>query len=1189
MLNSGTITYNSGSQLFEVRGSHTYVADGNYTITVQLHHEATTPPAAVTDSATIADAVPTVALSGASSTPEGSSYTLTLGPVVDSGETAGETGGLDKVHYYVISWGDGAFVFVSPGAATGNGMGGNTSNLMAMPGSRQFNHAYADGIVPPSTVTISVDLETDDAYWSAVGSKNVVVNNVNPTAVVQASTPINEGVSGLVFFTGQFDPSVPDTNAGFHYAYDYNNDGIFEVGDGTYGGSGTNSSQSVPAAYLPAGNDTIRMRIIDKDNGYTDYTKVIHVNNVVPSLNLGSGSFNASTGDPFSYNVSFTDPGSGDGETYTATIDYGDGTIHSGIPVTAGTPFDIGSVGGGHIYSTTGDKTVMVTVFDTGGGSSSGNINAHVSLGVLHVTNFVQDTSGFNVTFDRAVNASVLNLYDGITLSNQTNLLGAADVTLVGQSTGLVHGSLVWNASTNTATFVANSILSGGIYTRLNGQLPADNYTVTLVSGANGWVDTGGGSLNGGTNYTTTFTVTSSSAVVLSMPSFARAANQTLSVADNGTAGSAGNPATGWPIRINNGMGVTAVDFTLTYDPTLLTIGGVSNPGLPANWGITFNNSTPGTLLVTVSGPTSLPAGAMDLVKILGTIPGSAPYGASGVLRLTNIRVNEGSVAAVSNNEAIDKAAYFGDTNGNRSMFLDLYDAFDTSRVVVNLDNGFYAYPLTDPMIIADTTGDGTLSGQDASLISQVEVGASVPQIPPVPVTAPTSTATIDPTVAIPAGVVGVRGQTASSNVAITGSEPTDNLATGGFVINYPTSFVSVATDASNYATGVTISSFMASQGFQLIAYSPNPGQVNVGFYNGNGQFLNDGTPPLFTVPFNVQPTAPNGVAPITFGSGSNLNSGGLVLTPVDGSVVILGYNWLGGTGSAGHVNDWSVTTNWDANIDPNVAGSTVIFGNSGATGTAVLNAGNRTIGTMDFNSSTPTTITTTLADAGTLTFDNGASDAAINVSGSGHNITSLVGVMLNSNLDIAVNSNGDTLAIAGNIIDGANGPKGLTKSGAGKLTLSGVNTYGGDTAVTGGVLKVTSASALPDGGNLAVGAAALTMFSSTVPEAPIAAASAVSKAESSTSSHPLVNSVATTLQAQPWIIKNAAATVANLPNIGATVKAHDAALKTWTPNQSAKNSSWLAAWYDVNNQGDSKNRSAAIAAVDEAIIRYSK
>jgi autotransporter-associated beta strand protein len=455
--------------------------------------------------------------------------------------------------------------------------------------------------------------------------------------------------------------------------------------------------------------------------------------------------------------------------------------------------------------------------------------------------------------------------------------------------------------------------------------------------------------------------------------------------------------------------------------------------------------------------------------------------------------------------------------------------------------------------------------------------------------------------------VVGVRGQTASSNVAITGSAPTDNLASGGFVINYPTNFLGVTTDVNGYATGVTISGFMASQGFTLIAYCPpaNPGQVNVGFYNSNGQLLNDGTPPLFTVPFNVLPTAPNGVAPVTFGAGSNLNSGGLVLTPVNGSVVILGYNWIGGT--PGHVSDWSVTTNWDANIDPNAAGSTVIFGNAGVQATVLLNAGNRTIGTMDFNSSTPTTITTTLADAGTLTFDNGASDAAINVSGSGHNITSLVGVMLNNDLDIAVNNNGDNLTIAGNITDGANGPMGLTKSGAGKLTLSGNNTYGGDTTVTGGVLKVTSASALPDGGNLTIGATALTMFSATVPAAPVAIASAITKADSATSgnmvsvpvaqavqsgphagSNAAANGIAATANPTPWFITPTIATGPRLPGAGMIAKAHDAAIQSWSSIQLTKNLSWLAASYNLNNQSDSKYRSANAAAVDEAVLRYS-
>ena len=218
---------------------------------------------------------------------------------------------------------------------------------------------------------------------------------------------------------------------------------------------------------------------------------------MLPSLNLGSGSFNASTGDAFSttYRSPIRAAPMARPTRRRSTMATGRSSAASrSLPERRSTP----AASAEAIYTPTGDKTVTVTVFDTRG-VPLGAITAHVSLGVLHVTNFVQDTSGFDVTFDRAVNTSVLNLYDGVTLSNQTNLLGSADLTLVGQNTGLVNGSLVWNAATNTATFVANSILSGGMYTRLNGQLPADTYTVTLFSRANGWVDTGGGLLNGGT------------------------------------------------------------------------------------------------------------------------------------------------------------------------------------------------------------------------------------------------------------------------------------------------------------------------------------------------------------------------------------------------------------------------------------------------------------------------------------------------------------------------------------------------------------------------------------------------------------------------------------------------------------------------------------------------------------------
>jgi hypothetical protein len=64
---------------------------------------------------------------------------------------------------------------------------------------------------------------------------------------------INERPSGSVSFSNQFDPSPVDTAAGFHYAYDFNNDGICDMGNGTYAGSGTSPSAAVPASFLNDG------------------------------------------------------------------------------------------------------------------------------------------------------------------------------------------------------------------------------------------------------------------------------------------------------------------------------------------------------------------------------------------------------------------------------------------------------------------------------------------------------------------------------------------------------------------------------------------------------------------------------------------------------------------------------------------------------------------------------------------------------------------------------------------------------------------------------------------------------------------------------------------------------------------------------------------------------------------------
>src|SRR5207248_2385825 len=66
--------------------------------------------------------------------------------------------------------------------------------------------------------------------------------------------------------SGPFDPSSTDTTAGFHYAFSIDAD---TTGSATYANSGTNTSANF--GIVAAGTHTIYARIIDKDNGSTEY------------------------------------------------------------------------------------------------------------------------------------------------------------------------------------------------------------------------------------------------------------------------------------------------------------------------------------------------------------------------------------------------------------------------------------------------------------------------------------------------------------------------------------------------------------------------------------------------------------------------------------------------------------------------------------------------------------------------------------------------------------------------------------------------------------------------------------------------------------------------------------------------------------------------------------------------------
>src|SRR5207249_2072760 len=111
---------------------------------------------------------------------------------------------------------------------------------------------------------------------------SIHVTNTAPTATLSNGGTVSEHTAGSVSFSNQLDPSNADTTAGFHYAYDFNNDGNFtdagEIGVPTRRASNPSSSAVVPASFLDdgPGDYTIRGQIIDKDGGFTDYTTTIH-------------------------------------------------------------------------------------------------------------------------------------------------------------------------------------------------------------------------------------------------------------------------------------------------------------------------------------------------------------------------------------------------------------------------------------------------------------------------------------------------------------------------------------------------------------------------------------------------------------------------------------------------------------------------------------------------------------------------------------------------------------------------------------------------------------------------------------------------------------------------------------------------------------------------------------------------
>ncbi|WCB93928.1 hypothetical protein DSM104299_02654 [Baekduia alba] len=183
-----------------------------------------------------------------------------------------------------------------------------------------------------------------------------------PAATLGNSGPVVEGSDATVSFTGASDASPADTTAGLHYAYDVDDDGTWDVGDGTYAGGVTTTGATLPTT--DDGTTTVRAAVIDKDGLKTEYTTDVVATNGAPAVTVTAPPGTTPIEAALTFALATTDPSSADTAAgFTYDVDWGDGHAETLTAAAAATVV--------HTYATVGDHTVAVVATDKDGAKST--------------------------------------------------------------------------------------------------------------------------------------------------------------------------------------------------------------------------------------------------------------------------------------------------------------------------------------------------------------------------------------------------------------------------------------------------------------------------------------------------------------------------------------------------------------------------------------------------------------------------------------------------------------------------------------------------------------------------------------------------------------------------------------------------------------------------------------------------
>jgi hypothetical protein len=231
-----------------------------------------------------------------------------------------------------------------------------------------------------------------------------------------------------------------------------------------------------------------------------------------------------------------------------------------------------------------------------------------------------------------------------------------------------------------------------------------------------------------GDSYNGTFTISEVPAVRLAIPSFARGSGQDVNVPVG--------REEGIPLVLESDGTVRSLEAIFSFNPELLDVSAIE-PAAELPEFVSFSTEVlePGRIALRFDASESFPdgggapAGQLTIANVMAQVVATAGNGSSALISLESVVVN-GTVTAGGSN-AVQVVASLGDTSGDGEYSSS--DANLAARLAMRLDSGLLRYPVINPSLVADVSGNGTVSMLDAAMIAGISSSNEGPELASAP------------------------------------------------------------------------------------------------------------------------------------------------------------------------------------------------------------------------------------------------------------------------------------------------------------------------------------------------------------------------------------------------------------------------------------------------------------------------